>query len=55
MQVIVNCALLRDGLSKVLSVVDKRNARPILTHCKIEALENRLEISATDLEVSAKI
>lgn len=55
MQIIINSSSLRDAIGKILSVVDKRNSRPILTHCKIESTDNALEISATDLEVSAKI
>jgi DNA polymerase III subunit beta len=39
----------------VLSVVDKRNSRAILTNCLLRAQNNNLEVIATDLEVSAKI
>jgi DNA polymerase-3 subunit beta len=46
---------LRDAINKVLSVVDKKNSRPILTNCLIKASGSSLEIIATDLEVSAKI
>ena len=42
-------------LNKVLSVVDKRNSRPILTYTLIEAIDGQLNVSATDLEVSAKV
>lgn len=45
----------RDGIGKVLSVVDKKNSRPILTYTLITAKNNQLELSATDLEVSAKV
>ncbi|OUR92946.1 DNA polymerase III subunit beta [Halobacteriovorax marinus] len=46
---------LKTALNKVLSVVDKRNSRPILTYTLIEATNEQLNISATDLEVSAKV
>lgn len=46
---------LKAALNKVLSVVDKRNSRPILTYTLIEATNEQLNISATDLEVSAKV
>jgi len=46
---------LRESLNKILSVVDKKNTRLILNFIKVEAINNRLEITATDLEVSAKI
>lgn len=46
---------LRDALNKILSVVDKKNSRPILTYTLFTAKENYLELSATDLEVSSKV
>lgn len=46
---------LKESLNKILSVVDKKNTRLILNFIKIEALDNKVEITATDLEVSAKI
>ena len=46
---------LRDAINKVLSVVDKKNSRPILTNCLLKSFGNNLEVIATDLEVSAKI
>ena len=45
----------RNALNKVLSVVDKRSTRPILGYSLITIKPGRLEVSATDLEVSAKI
>ena len=45
----------KEALNKVLSVVDKKNTRQILNFIQIEASGNSLEITATDLEVSAKI
>jgi DNA polymerase-3 subunit beta len=47
--------ILRDAINKLLTVVDKKNSRPILTNCLIKAQNNKLELIATDLEVSAKL
>ena len=55
MQITVETSEFRSALNKILSVVDKRNTRPILTYTQIETSENEIKISATDLEVSAKI
>ena len=46
---------LKDAINKVVSVVDKRNTRPILAYVLFEADGDELCISATDLEVSAKV
>jgi DNA polymerase-3 subunit beta len=46
---------LKESLNKILSVVDKKNTRLILNFIKVEAIGNKLEITGTDLEVSAKI
>lgn len=46
---------LREAINKIVSVVDRRNTRPILTYTKIAVTQDTLEVSATDLEVSAKI
>jgi DNA polymerase III subunit beta len=51
----IKSQILRDGINKILSVVDKKNSRPILTNCLITTENNNLSIIATDLEVSAKI
>lgn len=55
MKISINSNVLRDGLNKVLTVIDKKNARPILTNCLINAENGRLELIATDLEVTAKV
>lgn len=55
MRVRLDTETFRSSINKVLTVVDKRNSRPILTYALIKAKGNRLEISATDLEVSAKV
>jgi DNA polymerase-3 subunit beta len=55
MRININVNELKESLNKVLSVVDKKNTRLILNFIQIEAFENSLEITATDLEVSAKI
>lgn len=55
MKLTIPSQILRDAINKVLSVVDKKNSRPILTNCLLKASKSELEIIATDLEVSAKI
>ena len=55
MKIKAHAEKLRDALGKILTVVDKKNSRPILTNCHISAFDNKLSISATDLEVSAKV
>lgn len=55
MKLEVEIAKIREAVNSVLSVIDKRNSRPILTQALISAKNNQLEISATDLEVSTKL
>jgi DNA polymerase III subunit beta len=55
MKLTIPSQILRDAINKVLSVVDKKNSRPILTNCLLKATKGQLELIATDLEVSAKI
>lgn len=55
MKLTIQSQILRDAINKVLSVVDKKNSRPILTNCLIKTQGQKLELIATDLEVSAKI
>jgi len=55
MQVKVSSDSIRDAINKVVTVVDKRNTRPILAYTLIEARDGILSFSATDMEVSAKI
>lgn len=51
----IQTELLRNDLNKILSVVDKKNARPILSYTLLSAKEGCIEFSATNLEVSAKV
>ncbi|MBC7713235.1 MAG: DNA polymerase III subunit beta [Rhizobacter sp.] len=46
---------LKETLNKILSVVDKKNTRLILNFIQIQAINNKIEMTATDLEVSAKV
>ncbi len=46
---------LQNALNKLLSIIDKRNTRPILTQILFKVKNNKIELIATDLEVSAKI
>jgi DNA polymerase-3 subunit beta len=55
MHAIVTSDSIRDAINKVVTVVDKRNTRPILAYTLIEAKDGLLSFSATDMEVSAKI
>jgi DNA polymerase III subunit beta len=55
MKLTIQSQVLRDAINKVLSVVDKKNSRPILTNCLLKSYGQKLELIATDLEVSAKI
>lgn len=55
MKLIIQSQVLREAINKVLSVVDKKNSRPILTNCLLRTSGTKLELIATDLEVSAKI
>jgi len=52
----VQADLLKTALNKILTVVDKKNSRPILTYTLIEArADNTLNFFATDLEISSKV
>ncbi len=51
----IQTELLRNDLNKILSVVDKKNARPILSYTLLSAHDSQLEFSATNMEVSAKV
>ena len=55
MKITIKSSILRDGLNKILTVIDRKNSRPILTNCLVSFGENKLELLATDLEVAAKI
>lgn len=55
MKLTIQSQVFRDAINKVLSVVDKKNSRPILTNCLLRSSGKKLELIATDLEVSAKI
>ncbi len=55
MKFVIQAATLRDAVNKLLTVVDRKNSRPILTNCLVKADKTKLELIATDLEVSAKL
>jgi DNA polymerase III subunit beta len=55
MKFVISAPILRDAMAKLITVVDRKNSRPILTNCLIKASGTELELIATDLEVSAKI
>jgi DNA polymerase-3 subunit beta len=55
MKFVIQAPVLRDAIGKLLTVVDRKNSRPILTNCLVKANKTTLELIATDLEVSAKL
>jgi DNA polymerase-3 subunit beta len=55
MKINIETEQLRNSLNKILTVIDKRNSRPILTNCLVKVENNRIELIATDLEVTAKV
>lgn len=55
MRIKLNSDSLKSGLNKILTVVDKKNSRPILTYTLISTSTDSIELCATDLEVSAKV
>jgi DNA polymerase-3 subunit beta len=46
---------IKEALNTILSVVEKKSSRPILTNFFINIANNKFEIIGTDLEVSSKI
>lgn len=55
MKITIESSILRSGLNKILTVIDRKNSRPILTNCLISFKDSKLELLATDLEVAAKV
>lgn len=55
MKLKLNSHDLKNALNKIQTVVDKKSTRPILANCLLNAEDNQLIITATDLEVSAQI
>jgi DNA polymerase-3 subunit beta len=54
MKLKIDTESLREALNKILTVVDKKNSRPILTYTLFTVSNDKIYLSATDLEVSAK-
>jgi DNA polymerase-3 subunit beta len=54
MQFIISKNIFLEGLSKVQGIVEKRHTIPILANVLIEAKNNEITITATDLEVGLK-
>lgn len=54
MQFTVSKDVFLKGLQRVQSIVEKRNTMPILSNVLLETAEDRLDITATDLEVGMK-
>ena len=55
MKISIDSKQLREGINKILTVIDKKNTRPILANCLINAVDGRIELIATNLEVTAKV
>ena len=55
MRAVVQTNELRHALSKVLSVVENKAARPNLAYALVEAEESAFSISATNVEVSSRV
>ncbi|MBD66942.1 MAG: DNA polymerase III subunit beta [Halobacteriovoraceae bacterium] len=55
MNVKIQTSKLREGLNKILTVIDRKNSRPILTNNLVILNDTNLELIATDLEVTAKV
>ncbi len=51
----VESGKLKESINKILTVIDKRSSRPILSNCLLNLEESKLEILATDLDVSARV
>lgn len=54
MKLTINSKKLLHALNKVNSVVEKRNTIPILNNVSIHAVDNKLELQGTDLDISIK-
>lgn len=55
MQLTVHSEQLKNAFNKLLSIADKKSSRPILSYTLMEARDNRIYLTGTDLEVSAKV
>jgi len=55
MQINIEVSKFKEALSNILSVVDKKNSRLILNFIHLKTTHDSIELSATDLEVSARI
>ncbi|MCB9094754.1 MAG: DNA polymerase III subunit beta [Halobacteriovoraceae bacterium] len=51
----VEASLLRNGINKILSVIDKKSSRPILSNCLFSLEGDILNLFATDLDISSKV
>lgn len=54
MKLSISKAELQRGLTRIQSIVEKRNSMPILANALLEASDGKLEIAATDLEVGIR-
>lgn len=54
MELVIDRVSLLNGLAMVQGIVERRNTVPILSHVLLEPEDNRLRLSATDLEVGIR-
>ncbi len=54
MKIKVNKELIIDGLQKVQSVINPRNALPVLSNVLIRAADGHLELTATDMNLTVR-
>lgn len=55
MAITIKTEKLRNALSKILSIIDKKSTHPILTYTQMTFNNNEINLLATDLEVSASV
>lgn len=55
MKALLNVNDLRDAVGRMVSIVDRKTTRPILSLCVLDFSKDYLTLTATDLEVAAKI
>lgn len=51
-KLVIEADILQKALSHVQNVVEKRNTIPILAHVKLEAEEDKLRLTATDMDIA---
>ncbi|MBT7765637.1 MAG: DNA polymerase III subunit beta, partial [Bdellovibrionales bacterium] len=55
MQIRVSCEELKNIAGKILSVIDRKSTRPILTYALLTAKDGKVQLEVTDLEISTRL